>query len=190
MPCYNWGIMKYNLMSAQDRDDAAKQLGRELRGEVYLASRCPHARVEVIATSPLLDEKTPFPTLFWLTCPLLKYEVAKLENSDFRVRLKERLVSDSGFAEALEQAENRYNGEREHWAREMGKSEAGVYFEGRRGIGGTVSGGMKCLHAHLAHFLAGEANPIGADVAAAIRDCQVERCDGNCERFIKGARKS
>ena len=188
--CYNYDNMKYNKLSSEDRDNTEGQLGRELRGEVLLGSRCPNGRVEVIATSPFLDDETPFPTLFWLTCPLLKYAVARLENGDFRQGLRERLEGDPDFAKALKGAEKDYFEERERWALEMGRRKAGVYFEGRRGIGGTVNGGMKCLHAHLAHFLAGHANPVGAEVASALSDdplkvWQKNNCAGNCESFLK-----
>jgi hypothetical protein len=61
-----------------------KQLNRPLRGEVRVAARCPYGEVEVIATAPLLPDGTPFPTLFWLTCPLLCRSVSGLESGDFR----------------------------------------------------------------------------------------------------------
>src|SRR5690606_13480488 len=43
----------------------------------------------------------------------------------------------------------------------------------RGGVGGAV-GGTKCLHAHLAHHLAGGDNPIGREVSAEILplDCR------------------
>ena len=177
-------------MSAEDRRTAERQLKRRLRGEVLLAARCPHGLVEVIATSPLLPDGTPFPTLFWLTCPLLQRAVSRLESGDFRALLRRRLREAPGFADELRRAERDYAGERERWAAEMGELErVRECFSGREGVGGTVAGGIKCLHAHLAHFLAVGGNPVGAEVAGALRGLQERACDGDCGPFLGEERR-
>lgn len=177
--------MDYERMVTADREAARRQLGRELRGEARVAARCPHGVVEVIATSPLLDDGTPFPTLFWLTCPLLRRAVSGLESGDFRRALREKLASTPSFACALRRAELDYVAERERWAEEMGALErVRDLFAGKEGIGGTMSGGIKCLHAHLAHFLAGGDNPVGAAVARELGERQEEECDGDCAAFL------
>jgi hypothetical protein len=177
--------MKYDPLSESDRAGVQDQLGRELRGEVRVGSRCPFNKVEVIGTSPFIDGGTPFPTLFWLTCPLLQSRVSRLESLDFRQGLIRKLEEDQHFALALREAEREYCDERRLWAEEMGAGEADACFSDRKGIGGTRSGGVKCLHAHLAHFLAGHDNPVGAEVAHALGDCQLEDCEGDCEPFTK-----
>ena len=53
--------MNYEELGTEDRETARRQLNRRLRGRVLLAARCPHGVVEVIATSPLLSDGTPFP---------------------------------------------------------------------------------------------------------------------------------
>lgn len=181
--------MEYEPLSTTDREMIEGQLSRKLRGGVFLGSRCPYGVPQVLVTSPLLDDGTPFPTLFWLTCPLLKRAVSRLESMDFREGIREKLKDGKDFSEALSRAEMSYAEERDRWADRLGETgRAGEYFRGKRGIGGTSAGGTKCLHAHLAHFLAKGENPVGAEVARALDGWQEERCEGSCEPFLKGGR--
>lgn len=176
------------ILSSRDREVAERQLGRKMRGKVLVASRCPHGVVEVIATAPLLPDGVPFPTLYWLTCPLLHREVSRLEGGGFRAGLRIRLERDRNFSRHLEEAERAYIMDRDRWAAEEGELErVRELFSGRDGIGGTVSGGIKCLHAHLAHYLAAGVNPVGAEVAAFLDACQEHDCRGDCGAFLKEA---
>jgi hypothetical protein len=180
--CY----MEFDYLSTSDRMMVERQLNRRLRGEVQAAARCPYGEVEVIATAPILPDGTPFPTLFWLTCPLLQRAVSGLENGEFRDDLRHKMGEDPGFGEALSQAETDYVAKREKWAEEQGYLEvARKSFNGREGIGGTMSGGIKCLHAHLAHFLAGGDNPVGAEVQLALQGLQDSDCRGDCRPFLR-----
>ncbi|MBC7246203.1 MAG: DUF501 domain-containing protein [Actinobacteria bacterium] len=179
------GAVHCEEMRQEDRLLVERQLGRPLRGEVAVASRCPHGRVQVIATSPLLEDGTPFPTLFWLTCPLLQRAVSRLEGSGFREELRRRLEGDEDFAAALRRAEEGYREARSAWARRLGVAErVEALYGDREGIGGTVAGGLKCLHAHLAHYLAGGANPVGAEICAELGDVQRDECGGECAGFM------
>ena len=172
-------------LQGEDRLTVERQLARPLRGEVGAASRCPHGKVQVIATSPLLEDGTPFPTLFWLTCPLLQRAVSRLEGSGFREELRCRIRAEAAFAAGLRKAEEDYRRAREAWAERMGVADAvRELFGEREGIGGTVAGGLKCLHAHLAHYLAGGANPVGEKVAERVGDIQREDCRGDCGPFV------
>ncbi|MDD3717425.1 MAG: DUF501 domain-containing protein [Actinomycetota bacterium] len=178
--------MEYESPGTEDLKTLGRQLGRPVRGEVRVAARCPHGVVEVIANPPLLPDGTPFPTLFWLTCPLLQRRVSGLESGELRGLLRRKAEEVPGFAEALRQAERDYAVEREKWADRLGAGEkAREYFSGREGIGGTVAGGLKCLHAHLAHFLAGGDNPVGAEVAEELSGAQERECEGNCGPFLR-----
>lgn len=180
----------YEPLESGDRETVERQLCRRLRGKVMVAARCPHGVVEVIATSPLLDGEIPFPTLFWLTCPLLQRAVTGLESGGFREVLRRKVSSVPGFAGAMRQAELDYAEERDRWAAEMGESErVRELFEDRGGIGGTVCGGMKCLHAHLAHFLAGGNNPVGAEVHKKLLGLQESDCEGDCGPFLREERR-
>lgn len=178
--------MRYESLSPDDRELVERQLGRELRGEVGVASRCLHGEVQVIATPPVLPDGTPFPTLYWLTCPLLRGRVSRLESRGFRRHLGRKLAEEPGFAASLRRAEEEYALERETWAEEMGElGRVREYFSHRGGIGGTKRGGIKCLHAHLAHYLSGGDNPVGAEVALALEGVVEGECGGDCGPFLK-----
>jgi hypothetical protein len=65
-----------------DPADAAivrRQLGRPPRGSIRVSVRCPEGAPAVIETSPTLEDGTPFPTRFWLSCPALCAAVARAE---------------------------------------------------------------------------------------------------------------
>lgn len=176
-------------MGVEDRLLAERQLGRSLRGEVRVASRCPHGKVQVIATSPLLEDGTPFPTLYWLTCPLLRSGVSRLENGDLREELRRRVEEDGDFSASLLQAEREYRRRQEDWAERMGvAARFRELFSQSPGIGGTVSLGLKCLHAHLAHYLAGGSNPVGREVMARLGEVQRSECGGDCGPFLRRKR--
>jgi hypothetical protein len=126
--------MNYEELGTEDRETARRQLNRRLRGRVLLAARCPHGVVEVIATSPLLSDGTPFPTLFWLSCPLLQRAVSRLESGDFREILRRKLKEQPDFALRLRAAEREYMQERDVWAEEMGELDrVREYLSGREG---------------------------------------------------------
>jgi hypothetical protein len=176
--------MKYECLQAEDIPLVEEQLGRSLRGDVRVASRCPFKVVQVIATSPFLEDGTPFPTLFWLTCPFLQRAVSRLENAEVRRALRRKINDDADFARELSEAEREYCEERELWGREIAGPGKDA-FCGREGIAGTPAGGIKCLHAHLAHYLAGYNNPVGREVAAMLGDGQERDCGGDCRAFMK-----
>ena len=57
-----------------------RQLGREPRGVVSIAHRCPCGCPTVVRTEPRLPDGTPFPTSFYATCPRLTGAVSTLES--------------------------------------------------------------------------------------------------------------
>ena len=76
--------------------------------------------------------------------------------------------------------------ERDAWAEEMGELDrVREYLSGREGVGGTAAGGLKCLHAHLAHFLAGGGNPVGEEIAKTLSGIQERECEGDCGPFLR-----
>ncbi len=106
--------MEYEPLGTEDRITAERQLGRLVRGDARVAARCSYGVVEVIATPPLLPDGTPFPTLYWLSCPLLQRNVSGLESGDLRDLLKSKLEEEPGFrgvAAARGEGVYRYQGE-------------------------------------------------------------------------------
>ncbi len=130
------------------------QLGRRPRGEWSVAARCHLGVPMAIESSPRLEDGSPFPTLFWLTCPLLNKGASRLEAGGYMKVLTARVDADLPLRGRLAAAIERYRARRDGHAQ---IEEAG----------GPPGGGpdrVKCLHAHLAHELADPPNPIGSAV--------------------------
>jgi hypothetical protein len=141
-----------------DEEEAivAAQLGRPVRGRWRVARRCHLGVPMVIENHPRLDDGTPFPTLFWLSCPVLVKRVGGLEAGGAMAAVSARLEAAPERAR-LVRALARYRSRRD--AREV------------VGDSGAPPGGgperVKCLHAHVAQELADGPNPVGSWALAA-----------------------
>ena len=69
------------VVEQADLDAVARQLGREPRGVLEIAYRCPNGEPGVVKTAPRLPDGTPFPTLYYLTHPALTAAASRLESS-------------------------------------------------------------------------------------------------------------
>ena len=130
-------------LSASDLDAVARQLGREPRGVLEIAYRCPNGEPGVVKTAPRLPDGTPFPTLYYLTHPALTAAASRLESSGLMREMTERLQQDPQLAAAYRRAHESYLAER----------------DAIESLGTTFSGGgmpdrVKCLHVVIAHSLA------------------------------------
>ena len=128
----------------------AELLGREPAGAFEVVVRDDSGDPVVVRNAPFLDDGTPMPTRYYLVAPALVREVSRLEAAG-GVKAAEAEIDPQELA-ALHQ---RYGAERDT-AIDSGH-------EGPRpsgGVGGTRVG-VKCLHAHLAHLLAGGDDPVG-----------------------------
>ena len=147
----------------------AHQIGRRPRAPVEVAARCHLGLPTVIRVPPVLDDGTPFPTLYWLTCPVTRRSASALESAGLVKVFQQRRDCDPAFSAACAAADRGYAAERE--------AVLAPQHRGRAPAGGVAGsrGGVKCLHAHLAHHLAGRDNPIGAEVSGEIGppDCAV-----------------
>ncbi len=128
----------------------ARLLGRVPAGAFTVAVRRPDGTPAVIENSPLLDDGRPMPTLYWLVDPALREAVSRLEASG-GVRRAAGAVPE----EAIAAAHANYAARRE---RALPVGHRGPVPSG--GVGGTRRG-VKCLHAHLAWYLAGGDDPVG-----------------------------
>ena len=136
-------------VSEADRAAVAVQLGRPPRGLRRVAHRCACGLPDVVEVRPRLEDGTPFPTTFWLTCRRACSAVGTLEASRLMARMTERLAAEPDLAAAYA---------REH----------ATYLEHRRAVAAAdgvepldtdvTAGGMpervKCLHVLLADALA------------------------------------
>lgn len=145
----------------------AAQLGRVARGVRGVAHRCPCGLPDVIETAPRLPDGTPFPTLFYLTCPKAASAIGTLEACGVMREMTERLATDPELAAAYTAAHEDYQRRRDAAAREEGLEPLPA--------GTQTAGGMpdrvKCLHALVAHELAVPgANPFGREALDALPD--------------------
>ena len=147
-----------------ERRIVAAQIGREPRGDVTVAVRCEYGLPMVARTAPILETGEPFPTLYWLTCPLAQKAVGGLESSGAMRAHNERLRDDPALAAAYREAHDRYRLDRDG------------DLSGRDESAGGMPGRVKCLHALYAHELA-DGNPIGAMVREAVEPLG---CPGPC----------
>ncbi len=144
-----------------DRAAVAAQLSRPPRAVRAVAHRCPCGNPAVVQTSPRLEDGTPFPTLYYLTCSRLTAQVSTLEASGVMREMTERLASDAALAAAYRRAHETYLAERDALC-PLGTDVSA----------GGMPGRVKCLHVHVAHALAvgRGVNPFGDEV--------VEELDG------------
>lgn len=155
-------------MAHEQAEVLAAQLGRPLRGSSRVVSRCALKLPVVIQTHPALEDGRPFPTLYYLTCPLARARISRLEGAGWVRALTARLDEDPAFRAGMAAADKAYAEERASLL-PPDSPQAPLL---RGGVGGAV-GGLKCLHAHYAHRRAGGENPAGAWVAERIEplDC-------------------
>ncbi len=142
--------------SDEDATLVRSQLGRPPRGRWAVARRCHLGIAMVIESHPRLDDGSPFPTLFWLTCPLLVKRASKLEAAGFMRELTARLAADFSLHERVGAGVARYTARRDALEAIAPSTPAG---------GGPDR--IKCLHAHLAHELADPPNAVGGITLAA-----------------------
>jgi hypothetical protein len=143
------------------------QLGRPARGNPAVVHRCGFGLPTVVRVDPRLDDGTPFPTTFWLTCPVMRSAVGRLEADHAMVGLNERLEREPAFADDYAAAHERYVDARDR---------LGAPLPGDPGAGG-MPGHVKCLHVHAAHTLATGDNVVGRWTVEAARPVP---CRGPC----------
>ena len=140
-------------LSPPDVAAVTAQLQRQPRGMRRVAHRCPCGLPDVVETEPRLPDGSPFPTVYYLTCPRACSAVGTLE-AEGQMRRFEEILADPDVRAAYERAHRAYLADRE--------AIAGV-----PEIAGVSAGGMparvKCLHVLVAHALAAGpgVNPIG-----------------------------
>lgn len=156
------------MTGLDDRRVIEAQIGRPLRADSRTVSRCHLDLPVVVEVPPILEDGTPFPTLYWLTCPLATTRIGRLEGAGGVKRMEQKAGADPDFGRRLEAAHDSYAAKRDA----LVPDDASPIPSG--GVGGATTG-VKCLHAHYAHTRSGDRNPVGELVASWIEplDCQV-----------------
>ena len=85
--------------SPADLAAVAAQLGRPPRGVRSVAHRCRCGLPDVVETEPRLPDGSPFPTLYYLTCPRAAGAVGRLEAEGVMRAMQDRLAADPELAE-------------------------------------------------------------------------------------------
>ncbi|GAB3871067.1 DUF501 domain-containing protein [Kibdelosporangium lantanae] len=135
--------MEFEPVTDEDRQTVASQLGRAPRALRAVAARCPSGHPAVVQTSPRLEDGTPFPTLYYLTCPRLTSLCSTLEAQGVMKEMTARLAEDPDLAAAYEKAHVSYLAQRD-----------AIDPLGTDVSAGGMPGRVKCLHVHVAHALA------------------------------------
>jgi hypothetical protein len=157
-------------VTERDLEIVTEQLGRPPRGVVGVAARCVCGRPIVVRTAPRLEDGTPFPTTFYLTCPPAVAAVSTVEAGGAMKEMTAQLADDPELAAA-------HRASHEDYLRR--RAELGEVPE----IEGISAGGMpdrvKCLHVLVAHALAvgPGVDPFGDATLERIRDVwRPDRC--------------
>ena len=147
------------MVDRDDLDAVARQLGREPRGVLHIAYRCPNGEPGVVKTAPKLPDGTPFPTLYYLTHPALTAAASRLESSGMMREMTQRLRCDTELAAAYRRAHESYLAERD------AIEPLGTAFSA-----GGMPDRVKCLHVLIAHALAKGrgTNPLGDEALAVL----------------------
>jgi uncharacterized protein len=146
-----------------DETAISAQLGRVPRGQLAVAHRCPCGLPDVIQTAPRLPDGSPFPTLYYLTCPRAAAAVGSLEASGLMRDMTERLADDA-IRERYAAAHRDYLARRDEAATTAGVEPLP---SGTQSAGGMPER-VKCLHALVAHELVTGVNPFGREALDSI----------------------
>ena len=115
-----------------------------------MAHRCPCGLPDVVETAPRLPDGTPFPTLYYLTCPRAIAAVSRLEAAGMMRTMAGRLAEEADLRQDYEAAHRDYLTRRDAVAHTAAVQPLPP---GTQSAGGMPDR-VKCLHALVAHELA------------------------------------
>lgn len=168
---HNGPVPSSSQIDPADEAVIEQQLGRPPRGIARIGWRCASGHPGVVVTEPRLSDGTPFPTVYYLTCPLAVAGCSTLEAQGVMTEMSGRLASDEALAVSYRRAHEAYLADR----RVLGEVPE---------IDGVSAGGMptrvKCLHVLVAHALAAGAgvNPLGDEAVEMLREFPFGECLG------------
>ncbi|MDT7537809.1 MAG: uncharacterized protein QOI82_1394 [Actinomycetota bacterium] len=130
-------------LTPADRAVVEQQLGRPPRAMRAIAHRCGCGLPDVVETNPRLEDGTPFPTLYYLTCPRAASAIGRLESEGLMKTMTARLADDPDLKARYVAAAADYI-ERRDALEVLAKVPAQ----------GGMPDRVKCLHVLVAHALA------------------------------------
>lgn len=166
-------------ISDKDLEIVRKQLKREVSNVLSVCHRCSFGFPTVILSYPIRDG-VPFPTIHYLTCPYLTKEISRLEEKGLIEKFEDLIKFDEEFRKRYENSHNEVINKRvsilskadEKWLKVLSTVGTG-------GIRDFST--VKCLHLHVADYLAGINNPVGESVYETLT--QKECSDCFCSNF-------
>jgi len=166
-------------ISDKDLEIVRKQLKRDVSNVLSVCHRCSFGFPTVILSYPIRDG-APFPTIHYLTCPYLTKEISRLEEKGLIQEFENRIRADEKFRSAYQTAHKEVISKR----LSLLSKDDEKWFDVLSVVG---TGGIrdfstvKCLHLHVADYLAGINNPVGKEVYESL--CQKECSDSFCSRL-------
>lgn len=154
---------------------------------------CEHGFPQIITNRPVCATSSQlevFPTLNWLTCPYLRKEIFSLEGGGLIAQFEQRIQEDAEFAACVDKNHQDYAERRLSLipteVQERLKQEYPERYQvlATTGVGGIRNPeGVKCLHTHVADYLAHGENVIGSEVIKILNkslSCE----SGQCREFL------
>jgi len=155
-----------------------QQIGRKLRSKSEISCRCHLNIPAVIKVPPKLNDGTPFPTTYWLTCPMFNKKIGTLESHGLIKDLDNEITNNPDLKKQWKSRQISYEQERENLEiNDLGPQASG-------GVGGAKKS-IKCLHSHTADELSTGQNVIGKIVIESIGVFNCEEVCVNPETFEK-----
>ncbi len=166
------------FISNEDMKIVSYQLGRTPKNVVRVVKRCSYGFPTVIESKSILEGK-PFPTVYWLTCPFLRYAISQIESLGGISRF-EGILSTSPEV-YTKHVESHLKAKAK--AVELADKNVQVIENlKKRGMGGISDfKHVKCLHMHVAYHLGGIENPVGKMVLSELKDLECE--NGWCGKY-------
>jgi len=162
----------------KDKQIVELQIGRKLRSESKIISKCHLNLPTVIEVPPHLDDGSPFPTTFWLTCPMYNKKIGSLESHGMIKDLDEQIANNSSLKDKWEERQKSYAKYREELVDKKNQLKP------QGGVGGA-SNSIKCLHAHTADEIATNQNFIGKIVLESLGNFNCENPCYNTDTLEK-----
>ena len=115
------------------------QLDRKIRSNIDVVVKC-HFDLPVVVDVPKnLDDGTPFPTMYWLTCPMYVKKVSTLESNGMVKDLDNQLVNNKKLNKLWRKRQKSYESERNKKYKSLSNTVSPI-----GGVGGTTKS-IKCF---------------------------------------------
>ena len=100
-------------MDNKDSKIVEIQIGRNLRSDVSVSCKCHFNLPVSIKVPPNLNDGTPFPTTYWLTCPMYNKKIGTLESHGMINELDNELMKNFDLKKEWQSRQDSYKDERD-----------------------------------------------------------------------------